>query len=146
MNEKESLRNEILLCNWQLYITSLVILVLMGACALLARVEKFADIIVFVPVLGIGWAFAMGRYEYLIHRVGAFLKQEGSEWESSEPRKRRLWLLAFADLGSMMPFLFLFGYGTMASWNLGYHGFVTTTTIAFLLGIASIPFSATSFK
>lgn len=144
-DERSNLRGEISVYNWQLYITSLVMLVLMIYTSFKAREQGFTDVILFVPLLGIGWAFAMGRYDYLIHRVGAFLRPD-SEWEKSEIRNRKKGLLVGLDLGSMVPFLALISNAEYVAWGMGYSIFVIVTSIVIVLGVASIAISASAFS
>jgi hypothetical protein len=123
------------LYNWQIFAGTLVILSLMIITTLAARLPGREDLILFVLVLGITWPFMMGRYDFLIHRIGVYLGQSGSAWEISQVRNYRRFFLSFYDAGSALPIIVLFGNAVYQSWRLGYQKTANGSVVLFLVGV-----------
>lgn len=135
-DERQGLRDEIVTYNWQLFITTLVILVLMVFATYWS--QNHADgSLWFVNVLGISWAFTMARYDYLMHRIRAFLIYD-SEWENSPARNQKKWVMVISDLGSILPILVLFFNAVYIEWSMGYRFNSAISVALMLFGIALI--------
>ena len=135
MDELNSLRAEINMYNWQIFAGTLVILSLMIITVIAARQPGREDLILFALVLGITWPFMMGRYDFLIHRIGIYLGQTGSAWENAQVRNYRRYFLSFYDAGSALPILILFGYAVCRSWRLGYQKTASGAVALFCVGV-----------
>jgi hypothetical protein len=142
----EQYRQEILIHIEQQHATSLVILMLMLGLAVISELEAFHHVIFMIPVLGISWAFAMGRGDYLIHRLGAFLREKGDEWENWEGRTRHNSLLVLTDIGAALSIFFLTAFGILAVWNEVGRVWAVGALILFLMGTATIPLAPALFK
>ncbi len=76
ISEFDAARAEIRQFIWLLHLTAFFMLALMVVVIAVAKLTTFDDAMIFVPILGLGWSWAMARYDYLMHRVGAFLRRE----------------------------------------------------------------------
>jgi hypothetical protein len=134
--------------NWLLHITAFFMLTLMVVVIAVAKLTTFEDAMLFVPILGLGWSWAMARYDYLMHRVGAFLAREyRSAWEISPERNHKLWVIALTDGFAIIPFATLVGYAEWTLWTeQGMQVYVIITTAAFLAGVGMIAYAGTMFR
>ena len=135
MSDSARLGSEINMYNWQIFLGTMFILCLMIATTLYSSTPGREDLIRFVLVLGITWPFLMGRYDFLIHRIGVYFVSINDPWEISDVRMFRRFFLFFYDAGSALPILFLFGHAVYRTWLLGYKMTAVGATTLFLLGV-----------
>lgn len=81
-----------------------------GVLILMVTNRESPDVVILV---GIAWTFALSRFDFMIQRVGAFIRRLFSHggpdtWESSPERHKDKWMLVVSDIGCMLPNLYFF--------------------------------------
>ena len=139
--EGQGLRTEIVALQCLQMLVPFIAAIAIIFFAFLADSKRNLTLTVLNATLAIGAVFFVGRMDFLIHRVGRYLREAmQSPYETWKAKHRNVQWLILYDVMSALPILASFGYNEYVMRKFTFGNYWCDLTVAFFVfGLVEIP-------